>query len=264
MKLHLPFALLAAAAATPVVAQEPAQPLRVFIRAGEKTHNPVGNGLHDYPAFLADWSKILMERGVKVDGALHFPSADELARADVLIIYRGDGGTCSPQERAALQPFLERGGGLVVLHDGMCSNDPAWFAQVAGGAKQHGEKNHSAGPLKVHVVDAEHPITRGTRDFEIDDEAFFLLTKAPSLHVLLEAAVPRIGEVHPQAWTYERTLPGGRPYRSFVWMQGHRTANFQREGPKELILRGIAWAARRPADALLAVPKAKDAVPPGD
>src|SRR5688500_4863561 len=147
MKLHLPFALLATAAtAIPVAAQEATQPLRVFIRAGEKTHNPVGNGLHDYPAFLADWSKILMERGVKVDGALHFPSADELARADVLIIYKGDGGTCSPQERAVLQPFLERGGGLVVLHDGMCSNDPAWFAQIAGGSKQHGEKNYSAGP----------------------------------------------------------------------------------------------------------------------
>jgi type 1 glutamine amidotransferase len=240
----------------PVLAQEPARPLRVFIRAGEKTHNPVGNGLHDYPAFLADWSKTLLERGVAVDGALHFPTADELARTDVLIIYKGDGGTCSPAERAALDPYLKRGGGLVVLHDGMCSDDPAWFAQVAGGAKQHGEMNYSPGPLKIRIVDREHPITKGSADLEIDDEAFFLLRKAPGMRVLLEAPLPSSGEVQPQAWSYESTLPGGQPYRSFVWMQGHRTANFQKDGPRDLILRGIAWTAKRPADTLLAVPPA--------
>jgi trehalose utilization protein len=262
MEPRVTFVLLAAVAlvvplAARLGAQEPARPLRVFIRAGEKTHNPVSNGIHDYPAFLADWSKILLERGVEVDGALHFPTTDELARTDVLIIYKGDGGNCSPAERAALDPYLKRGGGLVVLHDGMCSDDPAWFAQIAGASKQHGELNYSPGPLKVHIVDREHPITRGLADFEIDDEAFFLLRKAPGMHVLVEAPLPSGGEVHPQAWSYERTLPGGAPYRSFVWMQGHRPANFQKEGPRELILRGIAWAGQRPADALLAVPPAK-------
>jgi type 1 glutamine amidotransferase len=261
MDVKVTFVLLAAVAfampmAARLAAQESPPPLRVFIRSGEKTHNPVNNGMHDYPAFLADWSKILLERGVKVDGALHFPTAEELARTDVLIIYKGDGGTCSPAERAVLEPYLESGGGLVVLHDGMCSDDPAWFAQIAGAAKQHGEMNYSPGPLKVHVVDREHPITRGTRDFEIDDEAFFRLRRAPGMHVLAEAALPSSGEVHPQAWSYERTLPGGQPYRSFVWMQGHYPANFQKEGPREMILRGIAWAGRRPFDALLAVPPA--------
>ena len=257
MTLVLAAVLLAWPLAAPVGAQGAARPLRVFIRAGEKTHNPVGNGIHDYPAFLADWSKILLERGVQVDGALHFPTADELGRTDVLIIYKGDGGTCSPAERAALEPYLRRGGGLVVLHDGMCSDDPAWFAQVAGAAKQHGEMNYSPGPLKVRVADREHPITQATRDFEIDDEAFFLLRKAPGMHVLLEAPLPSSGEVHPQAWSYERTIPGGQPYRSFVWMQGHRTANFQKDAPRELILRGIAWAGRRPVDALLTAMPAK-------
>jgi trehalose utilization protein len=258
MEPRTTFVLLAAVAlivplASLLDAQGTATPLRVFIRAGEKTHNPVDNGIHDYPAFLADWSKILLERGARVDGALHFPTADELAGTDVLIIYKGDGGSCSPAERAALEPYLRRGGGLVVLHDGMCSDDPGWFAQVAGGAKQHGEMNWSAGPLKVHVVDREHPIMQGLGDFDLDDEAFFRLRQAPGMHVLAEAGLPMNGEVHPQAWTYERTLPGGRPYRSFVWMQGHRTANLQKEGPRGVILRGLAWAAQRPIESLLTV-----------
>ena len=46
-------------------------PVRVFIYAGLKTH---GEGQHDYPQFLADWSKLLMNRNATVDGGLHFPS----------------------------------------------------------------------------------------------------------------------------------------------------------------------------------------------
>ena len=30
-----------------------------------------------------------------------------------------------------------------------------------------------------------------------------------------------VGEVVPQIWSYEHTLPGGQPARAFVWMQGH-------------------------------------------
>jgi len=34
--------------------------MRVFLWTGLKTHSP---GQHDYPQFLADWSKLLTERG---------------------------------------------------------------------------------------------------------------------------------------------------------------------------------------------------------
>ena len=58
----------------------------VYIRAGLKTHGP---GQHDYPQFLADWSKILTERNAVVDGSLHFPKAEELANVDVMVMYKG-------------------------------------------------------------------------------------------------------------------------------------------------------------------------------
>ena len=35
---------------------QPEKQLRVFIRAGAKTHGP---GQHDHPRFLADWKKLL-------------------------------------------------------------------------------------------------------------------------------------------------------------------------------------------------------------
>jgi type 1 glutamine amidotransferase len=257
MRATVALGLVVLAVFASVAAQQPAppsQPLRVFIRAGEKTHGTGGNGLHDYPAFLGSWSTILKDRAAVVDGALHFPSAAELADTDVLINFKGDGGTCSPAERAQLEAFLKRGGGLVTLHDGMCSDDAAWFATIAGGAKQHGERNSSSGLIKVTFQDRNHEITRGLPDFEIDDEAFYGLTTTPELHVLATAPIPSSGDVVPQIWTAERTLPGGKPHRSFVYMLGHRIENFANPHVQTMLLRAIAWAGRRPVDLLTNAP----------
>ena len=74
-----------------------AQGERVYIWAGLKTH-PAGR--HDYPQFLADWSKILIAHGTVVDGALHPPSAADLAHTDVVLLYKGDSGFMSDEEKA--------------------------------------------------------------------------------------------------------------------------------------------------------------------
>src|SRR6266550_2362132 len=87
-------------------------PVRVFIYAGLKTH---AEGQHDYPQFLADWSKLLMNRNAVVDGGLHFPSAKELGNSDVVIIYKGDAGYLSMEDRANLDAYMRRGGGLVSI-----------------------------------------------------------------------------------------------------------------------------------------------------
>ena len=43
----------------------PWPPMHIYLRGGLKSHGP---GQHDYPQFLADWSKLLTERGAIVDG----------------------------------------------------------------------------------------------------------------------------------------------------------------------------------------------------
>src|SRR5271156_3552243 len=40
--------------------------MHIYIWTGLKSHFP---GQHDYPQFLADWSKLLTEHGAVVDGA---------------------------------------------------------------------------------------------------------------------------------------------------------------------------------------------------
>ena len=239
----------------------PWPPMHVYLRGGLKSHGP---GLHDYPQFLADWSKLLTERGAIVDGGFHFPTTAELSGVNVIVMYKGDAGYMSADERTTLEAFLKRGGGLVSFHDTLCGDDPQYLANILGGAKKHGERNFSSGEIAYTITDKSHPIMQGMSDFKIADEAFFLITKPTlspeGLHVLATAAMPKsnsagdhAGEVVPQIWTYERPFGLGQSFRAFVWMQGHTYTNFSDPQVQPMILRGIAWAAKWPVEALLTV-----------
>lgn len=232
--------------------------MHIYVWAGLKSH---GEGQHDYPQFLADWSKILTEHGAVVDGALHAPSSADLEHTDVVVIYKGDAAFLSDSEKGIIEAFVKRGGGLVSFHDSLCGPDPAYFATLVGGAKKHGEVNYTLdAPIPYTVVDKSNPIMKDMSDITIFDEAFFLMTwaKNPGIHVLATAEIAPTrsagdhkGEVVPQIWTYEHSLPGGQPARAFVWMQGHTYADFANYQIQRTLLRGIAWAAKKPVDELV-------------
>jgi type 1 glutamine amidotransferase len=233
--------------------------MHVYIWAGLKSH---GEGQHDYPQFLADWSKVLTAHGAVVDGALHGPSAADLEHTDVVVIYKGDAAYLTDSQKAALEEYVKRGGGIVSLHDSLCGPDPAYFATFVGGAKKHGEVNYTLdAPIAYTVVDRENPIMKDMTDLTLaDDEAFFTITwaKDPPVHVLATVKIPGTpsagnhkDEVAPQIWTYEHTVPGGQPARAFVYMQGHTYANFANPQIQKMLLRGIAWAGNHPVDELV-------------
>jgi type 1 glutamine amidotransferase len=263
----------AAPQAAPPQVQQQVQgpPIRVYIRAGLKTH---AEGQHDYPQFLSDWSKLLTARGAIVDGGLSFPSAEQLANTDVIVMYKGDAGYMTLRERSALEDFLARGGGLVGAHDAICAEDEAWWATVLGGAKRHGDVNYTLEAEVPYTIDQpSHPIMQGMTPFTITDEAFFRMTwaQAPGVQVLASARIADTGSAKqagfagqtvPQIWAYERPFfprpgsPGGnlggqQPFRAFVWMQGHNYVNFAHAQVQPMLLRAIAWAAKRPVDALM-------------
>jgi type 1 glutamine amidotransferase len=232
--------------------------MHIYLWGGLKSH---GEGQHDYPQWLADWSKLLTKHGALVDGAFHPPSAADLEHADVLVIYKGDAAFLGGDSKPVIEAFVKRGGGLVSLHDSLCGPDPAYFATLVGGAKHHGDVNYTLdAPILYSIVDKSDPIMEGMSDFTLWDEAFFKMTWAenPKVHVLATAVVADTpsagthkGEVAPQIWTYEHTLPGGELARAFVWMQGHIYENFSNYQIQQMLLRGIAWAAKHPVNELI-------------
>lgn len=228
-----------------------AEPLSVFIRGGVKTHGP---NQHDHPRYLAEWTKLLTERGMKVEGDLDFPEASQLEKTDVLIIYAADGMKIAGERRADLEKFLQRGGGLVVIHDGVVSGDQyAWCKSIIGGAwrwqtadlpKEKATK-WLEGDVGLCWLDTEHPITRGLSNFDWKDEIYYDLDFAPDIGVLA-SSFHNVHIIAPQLWTYEKQLAGGAaPYRAFVSLPGHEYDVFNTPQYRTVLLRGIAWAGKR-------------------
>ncbi len=228
--------MLTLLACLPFVIGEPTAPLHVFLRGGPKTHGP---GQHEHALFVDEWTKLLRERGAEVDGALTFPTPEQLAKTDVLVIYAAEGASIHGAERERFEAFRARGGGLVVVHDGVCGDDPEWFASVAGGAWKHGKAKYKEGPTDVHVTNHAHPITSGMASWRFDDEIYWELDMDPAAEILARG-FHTVFDATPQAWVLEKG-----PARSFVSIQGHEWTSFAHPAWRAMLLRGIAWAGHR-------------------
>jgi hypothetical protein len=145
---------------------------------------------------------------------------------------------------------------------------------LVGGAKKHGEVNYTLeANVPYTVVDSGSPLMKGIAGVTLRDEAFFNMTWAsnPKIHVLATTVIDGTpsagthkGEVVPQIWTYEHSLSGGQPARAFVWMQGHKYANFAEPQIQNMLLRAIAWAGRHPVEELVDYrPPPRPQGPPG-
>ena len=233
------------------------QPLRIFIRAGRKTHGPAGNGQHDGPTFLKDWTQMLKERGAVVNGKIGFPTAEELENTDVIVFYTEEGGRIADADRANLDKFLKRGGGIVAIHDSVCGNDAQWWKTIIGGAWEHGHSKWLEHEVPIYYTTQENPITEGASNFEFDDEIYYDLHMMPEAKILAASWTPdrraakgnlllqHIYDVCPQMWTYEK-----EGHRAFVCIPGHHYKSFNLPHFRAAILRGIAWAGKRDVNLL--------------
>jgi type 1 glutamine amidotransferase len=258
--------LIAGTAPAPAasVAKQQAAPLRIFMRGGPKTHGPADNGQHDGPTWLKEWKPLLESRGAKVNGALRFPTADELENTDVLVMFAADAGTIIGDERVYFEKFLKRGGGVVCLHDAVVTpQDPQWFKTIVGGSWENGVAKYFEGENTYYYLNPEHPINKGAANFKITDEVYWDLHMMPNAQILAASMQPvrrgrnapppsdsTIGKLIPQIWVYENQLQGGQPYRAFVSLLGHHFTTFSSPHARAVFLRGIAWAGKRDVDLL--------------
>jgi type 1 glutamine amidotransferase len=100
--------------------------------------------------------------------------------------------------------------------------------------------------VPIHFVDLDHPITAGLPDFTVRTEHYFM-TVSPDNHVL--AATTFDGLDAP--WIAGAVMPVAyvRPYgngRVFACSLGHSPAEFDQPEARELVRRGLLWAAQKP------------------
>ncbi len=146
------------------------------------------------------------------------------------------------QARANLMRFVrQEGRGLVVIHFA-CGAFPDWpeFGQLAGMIWDKVKTHDPRGPYTVRITNHEHPITRGLKDFDADDELYYCLSPQRPVTLLAVAKSKVTNQEHPMAFAFE--CDKGRVFHTPL---GHDAKAFSMPGVAELIQRGTLWTAGR-------------------
>ena len=168
--------------------------------------------------------------GTAVETADDFPSAEQIARADVLVFYQR--GLWDEKRAAAIDPFLARGGGCVYIH---------WSVDGRGG--QEDLEAHRLGiagrfdqisPRGARVNFApgkDHPILRNFDKQHWVDESYWKLTGDPKQLELLGTGQEG-DETVPLFWVKQHDRG-----RVFVSIPGHYMWTFDDPAFRLVLLR---------------------------
>jgi putative heme-binding domain-containing protein len=228
-------AILKRGGAAQTAAGNSRRPLHIVFVAGKQDHGP---GQHDYPRWQKKWMELFGgASGVTVSDAWEWPTPDQFARADLIVCYfwNHDWSEARYQE---LDKFLERGGGLVLLHAAtIADKNPEQLAERIGLAAQPGPTKYLHTPLTLKfVAPTNHPIARGFAGLELIDEPYWPMIGDTS-RVEVLATTMQEGQERPMIWTFRRG-----PGRIFASIPSHYTWTLEDPAFRLLILRGMAWA----------------------
>jgi type 1 glutamine amidotransferase len=230
--------------------------IKIVIVAGRQSHGP---GEHEFFAGSAILMKLLKQTpGVfpvlARDGWPKDPKTFEGAKA---VVFYMDGGGGHPiiqkDHEEVVQKLIEQGVGFVNLHYAVeypkskSDHILAWlggYYETGFSTNPHWKADFKSLP--------EHPITRGVKPFDIQDEWYFNIRFAPEskkVTPILKAVPPDDKRGTPAAkefkgreeivaWAFERDKG-----RSFGFTGGHFHRNWGDENFRRLVVNAILWTA---------------------
>ncbi|MEK0445370.1 MAG: hypothetical protein RLZZ399_691 [Verrucomicrobiota bacterium] len=201
------------------------------------------------------WSEDPALPGILEEGGIQKLTPERLSEAEVLVIHGPGGQKRLDAARSEVEAFVKRGGGLVVLGNGIES--AASLKPWVGGAWTPQSRKFS-GLTMFYPFTEGHPITRDAYAFDVTDDTVYDLDLDPGIQVIGSAFTPKVTrkkvdnrapekldranvyDIQPQMWTYQS--PSGN--RAFVLLQGGSTT-LRHDSMRTFVLRGIAWASKR-------------------
>lgn len=184
------------------------------------------------------------------DAAVFTP--ESLATYDTLAFAQTGGVLFNDAQRAALQGYIQNGGGWLGMHyaawtGGAVSEHEVndWYLRLVGAVAEHHPENPAVKPGTVRVREPDHPLTQGLpNSFVRSDEWYdFNVNPAGNVHTLLEADEStytdgRHGTDHPITWCQE--FDGGR---SWYTAMGHEGSAYSEPVMRTQLRNGLAYTA---------------------
>ena len=168
-----------------------------------------------------------------------------LARYDVIIMYLSAGNE-KPNRVKALVEYIEKGGGLVALHNtcGAFEGTREFVDLIGGQFDRHGSGWFTA----THVKDQEdHPILSGIEEFEVWDETYI----HKNLNDDRTDLIMRDENGHSEPWAWVRNQGKGRVFYTAYGHDGRVWENFQFQ---KLITAATIWASNKTTKINLEIP----------
>ena len=192
---------------------------------------------------FAPW---LVEQGfdVEISHTLDSYLDAEKMKGLALVVQAFTMGQITPQQEKGLLDAVRAGVGLAGWHGGLSDafRSDTEFELMVGGSWAA----HPGGVIDydVHIAKRDDPVTKGLSDFRMHSEQYYMLVD-PNVEVLATTtfsgqAVPSIaGVVMPAVW--KKLYGKGRVFHSTL---GHVAADFNVPEAREIMKRGMLWAAR--------------------
>ncbi|NLI00719.1 MAG: ThuA domain-containing protein [Chthonomonadales bacterium] len=140
--------------------------------------------------------------------------------------------------REAIEELRDRPQGVVVLHHALLAwpKLEAWNDMVGVADRSFGY--HPEQALPVRVASPDHPITRDLSDWEMPEETYVMADPGNDSQTLLTTDHPL--SMRSLAWTRRSGLAP-----VFCFQCGHDRRSWEHPSFREVLARGIRWAAGR-------------------
>ena len=244
---------------------------RIVLVAGQKSHGPEGNRIHDYPWSIRLLKAMLEHSNIRdqVDVSLHFngwpndPAALEDA-ATLMIVSDGRDGEIGREaphladasRLEAVQRLMDRGGGIIVFHfstfapDRLADTVLDWYGGYFDWETEGRREWYSditTVEARVDPASPGHPVLNGVEPFRLREEFYFDIRFRPGDPRWRPIwKVEDLPATHPHgnvvSWTVERDDGG----RGFATTCGHFYDNWKETNFRKTLLNAIAWTARIP------------------
>lgn len=252
---------------------------KLVMVAGKPSHGP---GQHEFRAGCMFLQKCLKENFPQLVTEVYSggwptdPTAFDNADA---VFFFADGGRGHPvlqsNRLGQINALAQRGVGIACLHYAVEVTKDKGGAEFLAWMGGYFEPHWSVNPhwtLAQTVLAKDHPITRGVKPFEINDEWYYnmrFVEPTKGLTMILTAVPPDTTRERPDgphsnnpavranrggrealAWAYERDGGG----RGFGCTGGHFHANWANDDFRKLMLNALAWTAGLdvPSDGIVA------------
>jgi type 1 glutamine amidotransferase/predicted small secreted protein len=207
----------------------------------------------------ATWTVDQMVRDPAAPNYFSEITAESLAKYDVLYSNNPTGPvfTNAPDganKKAVFQTWFENGGGWAGQHSATDFENNSrwtwWDDHVAGGWFTDHDNDGTPGTLSWQTQFADHPILKGLPSPWNTSEEWYIMNRnieaVPGFNVLAKVTVsnsskPNGAQPRPAIWTTENAKGG----RGFYTIQGHNQRTYAEDQFRQLMLRGILWAAHR-------------------